>query len=96
MRSAYELVYAGYGPSADALQNGQIAGMSTPAGAPVGAVSRAFASMGDDITLLEFTDEQMAAANGDFDASFGRATPLKLAPIQVSMRTCRRSHSRTS
>ncbi|MCB1937954.1 MAG: TAXI family TRAP transporter solute-binding subunit, partial [Rhodocyclaceae bacterium] len=43
----YELVYVGYGPSADALQNGQIAGMSTPAGVPTGAVTRAFASLGD-------------------------------------------------
>lgn len=74
MEETYELVFAGYGPSADALQNGQIAGMSTPAGAPVGAVSRAFASMGEDITLLEFTDEQMAAANGDFEALWTRYT----------------------
>lgn len=63
----YDLVYMGYGPSADALQNGQIAGMSTPAGAPAGAVSRAFASMGDDITLLSFTDDQIMAANGAFE-----------------------------
>ncbi|MFK7791272.1 MAG: TAXI family TRAP transporter solute-binding subunit [Devosiaceae bacterium] len=74
MEETYDLVFAGYGPSADALQNGQIVGMSTPAGAPVGAVSRAFASMGDDITLLEFTDEQMAAANGDFDQLWTRYT----------------------
>lgn len=67
MDAMFELVYMGYGPSADALQNGQIVGMSTPAGDPVGAVSRAFAAMGDDITLLEFTDEQVADANGDFD-----------------------------
>jgi TRAP transporter TAXI family solute receptor len=62
----YELAYMGYGPSAQALQNGQIAGMSTPAGAPVGAVSQAFASMGDDITLLSFNEEQITAANGEF------------------------------
>ncbi|MEM1289117.1 MAG: TAXI family TRAP transporter solute-binding subunit [Pseudomonadota bacterium] len=72
MDESFELVFAGYGPSADALQNGQVVGMSTPAGAPVGAVSRAFAAMGDDITLLEFTDEQMAAANGDFDELWTR------------------------
>ncbi len=66
MDETYELVFAGYGPSADALQNGQVAGMSTPAGAPVGAVSRAFAAMGDDITILEFTEEQTVAANGAF------------------------------
>ena len=60
----YELVYAGYNPSADALQNGQIDAMSTPAGAPVTAVSRVFAAMGSDATLLSFTDEQMEKANG--------------------------------
>lgn len=62
----YALAFMGYGPSAQALQNGQIAGMSTPAGAPVGAVSQAFAAQGDDITLLSFTPEQITAANGTF------------------------------
>ena len=38
--SDYDLVYAGYGPSAEALQNGQVKGISTPAGAPVGAISQ--------------------------------------------------------
>lgn len=64
MDDAYELVYLGYGPSADALQNGQVVGMSTPAGPPVSAVTRAFASMGDRIQLLEFTDEQLEEADG--------------------------------
>jgi hypothetical protein len=64
MDQAYELVYVGYGPSAEALQNGQVAGMSTPAGDPVGAVTQAFAAMGDDITLLEFTDAQAKEADG--------------------------------
>jgi TRAP-type uncharacterized transport system substrate-binding protein len=35
----FELVYAGYGPSAEALQNGQVAGVSIPAGVPVGAIT---------------------------------------------------------
>lgn len=62
--SAYELVFVGYGPSADALQNGQVAGMSTPAGSPTGAVTKAFAAMGDKIKMLDFTDEQMKKADG--------------------------------
>jgi TRAP transporter TAXI family solute receptor len=61
---AFDLVYVGYGPSADALQNGQIAGMSTPAGAPTSAVTRAIASMGDKIKVLDFTDEQIKQADG--------------------------------
>ena len=60
----YKLIYVGYGPSADALQNGQIAGMSTPAGSPVSAVTKAMASMGDDIAVLDFTDKQLKKADG--------------------------------
>ncbi len=60
----YELIHVGYGPSADALQNGQIAGMGTPAGVPASAVTRALASMGDKVTLLSFTEEQAKTADG--------------------------------
>jgi TRAP transporter TAXI family solute receptor len=60
----YSLVYVGYGPSADALQNGQVAGMSTPAGAPVSAVTKAVANLGDEIVVLDFTDEQLKKADG--------------------------------
>ncbi len=60
----YKLVHVGYGPSADALQNGQVSGMGTPAGVPTGAVTRAIASMGDKVTLLNFTDEQAKKADG--------------------------------
>ncbi len=67
MDEYFELVFMGYGPSAEALQNGQIEAMSTPAGDPVGAVTSAFAAMGDQITMLEFTEEQAAEANGAFE-----------------------------
>ena len=63
----FDLAYMGYGPAAEALQNGQIAGMSTPAGVPVSAVSSAFANMGDELTLLSFDDAQIKKANGEFD-----------------------------
>ncbi len=71
----FSLVHVGYGPSADALQNGQVAGISTPAGAPVGAITKAFASMGDKITLLGFTPEQLKKADG----GLGLWTPFKIA-----------------
>ncbi|HEY9081601.1 TAXI family TRAP transporter solute-binding subunit [Magnetovibrio sp.] len=61
----YNLVYGGYGPSGDALQNGQVAGIGTPAGVPTGAVTKVFASMGDKVTLLGFTPEQVKKANGE-------------------------------
>ena len=60
----YELVFGGYGPSAEALQNGQVKGIGTPAGVPVGAVSQLMATAGDDVTLLGFTDAQIVAADG--------------------------------
>ena len=41
--------------------------MSTPAGVPVSAVTRAFANMGDSIALLSFTPEQAKEANGSFE-----------------------------
>ena len=61
----YELVFGGYGPSAEALQNGQVAGVGIPAGIPVGAISQLMASAGDSVTLLNFTEEEMAMADGD-------------------------------
>jgi TRAP transporter TAXI family solute receptor len=61
----FNLAYLGYGPSADALQNGAIAGFNIPGGVPVGAVTRAFAALGDGLTVLDFTDAQMARVNGD-------------------------------
>jgi TRAP transporter TAXI family solute receptor len=63
----FELVHMGYNPSADALQNGQIVAMSTPGGVPVAGVTRAFASLGDGVTLLSFTEDQIAEANGSFE-----------------------------
>ncbi len=63
----FELVYAGYGPSADALQNGQVAGISTPAGVPTGALTKLFAAMGDDVTLLSFPPELAKKADGGFN-----------------------------
>ncbi|MEM8787263.1 MAG: TAXI family TRAP transporter solute-binding subunit [Pseudomonadota bacterium] len=60
----YELVFAGYGPSAEALQNGQVKGIGTPAGVPTGAISQLFAAAGDSVSMLSFTDEQAATADG--------------------------------
>lgn len=57
----------GYAESASALQDGRIAGMNTPAGPPVSAVTQAFAAMGSDaVTVLEFTDEQIEQVNTSF------------------------------
>ncbi|QGG80065.1 TAXI family TRAP transporter solute-binding subunit [Litorivicinus lipolyticus] len=61
------LMHGGYGPSADALQNGQVAGVGIPAGIPVGAITKLKASAGDDVTLLTMTPEQQKRADGGFE-----------------------------
>lgn len=58
-----DLVYQGYGPSAEALQNGTIVGINMPGGVPVTGVTQAFAAR-DDLTILDFTPEQVERANG--------------------------------
>lgn len=64
--SDFNLFYGGYGPSATALQDGKVAGISTPAGVPVGALTNLFAQR-SDIQLLGFTPEQIKKADGGND-----------------------------
>jgi len=78
----YNLIYVGYGPSADAMQNGQAAGMSTPAGAPVSAVTKAMANMGKDIVVLDFTDEQLKQADGGMELWTRYVIPAETYPNQ--------------
>lgn len=59
----YELMYAGYGPSAEALQNGQIDGVGIPSGTPTGAITQLYATSADSIQMLNVTDEQMEQMN---------------------------------
>jgi TRAP transporter TAXI family solute receptor len=63
----FEVVYMGYTPTAEALQNGTIKGANLPGGVPVAAVAQAFASMGDDLVILGLTEEQVARANSQFE-----------------------------
>lgn len=60
------MAYMGYAASADALQNGTVDGMNIPSGVPTSAITRAYAALGDDITILNFTDEQIKQANGKY------------------------------
>lgn len=62
-----DLAYLGYGPSADALQNGNIDGMNIPAGVPASAVTRAYANLGKDITTLNVTSDELAKINSEFE-----------------------------
>ncbi len=60
----FELVYAGYGPTADALANGQAVGAGIPSGPPTGAITKLMASNVGEFTILEVTAEQAAAMDG--------------------------------
>lgn len=78
----FNLAYMGYGASADAMQNGNIDGMNTPAGVPVSAITRVYASMGDKVKVLDFTDEQMKAANGNYTLWTRYVIPANTYPGQ--------------
>ncbi len=60
------IAYMGYGPSANALQDGNIVGMNIPAGPPVTAITRAFALLGDGMRVLEFTEDDVVSMNHEF------------------------------
>lgn len=60
----FKLMHAGYGPSAEALQDGRVDGMNTPAGVPTGAVTRLFAAAGSAVAPLQMTPEQAKKADG--------------------------------
>ena len=53
-----DLVFQGYGPTADSLQNGAIVGAGIPGGPPVSVITRIAAQMGDKVKVLQFTDEE--------------------------------------
>jgi len=79
----YDLIHVGYGPSADALQNGQISGFGIPAGVPASAVTKAVANMGSDIAVLDFTDKQLKQADGGLDLWTRYVIPAGTYPGQA-------------
>jgi uncharacterized protein len=56
-------VYLGYFESSSAMKDKRLDGANIPAGPPVAAITDLFASPGLDVTILEFTDEQLKAIN---------------------------------
>ena len=60
----YTLMHAGYGPTADALANGQVAGVGIPSGPPTGAITKLMAANKGKFTMLNVTDEQAAKMDG--------------------------------
>lgn len=60
----YELVFAGYGPTADAMANGQAMAGGFPSGPPTGAITKLLASNQGKFTLLDVTADQLSAMDG--------------------------------
>lgn len=60
MDNDFELMYGGYGPTADALANGQIVAAGLPAGPPVGAVTQLMAANSGKFTVLNVTADELA------------------------------------
>ncbi len=79
----FDVVYLGYGASAEALQNGTIKGMNTPAGVPVAAVAQAFAAMGGDIAILGFSDDQLNMVNRQYPLWTPYFIPAETYPGQI-------------
>lgn len=63
----YELMYGGYGPTADAMANGQIVGAGIAAGVPAGAITKLMASNEGQFTVLNVTPEELAKMDGGRD-----------------------------
>lgn len=63
----FELVYAGYGPTADAMANGQVAVAGIPSGPPTGAITKLMASNEGKFTVLDVTEEELAKMDGGRD-----------------------------
>lgn len=62
----FTIAYMGYGASAGALQDGNIVGMNVPAGPPVTAITQAYAQLREDMTILDFSADEIAAINQQF------------------------------
>ena len=81
--ASFDIAHLGYGPSAEALQNGTIKGMNAPAGVPVTSVAQAFAALGDDIAILGFTQDQMNRVNGGYNLWFPYVIDAETYPGQT-------------
>lgn len=78
-----DLAWMGYGGTANAIQDGNIVGMNVPAGAPVSAITQAFAQRGEDLTILDVTDEELAAINRRYDLWSRYELPPETYPNQT-------------
>lgn len=80
----FSLVHGGYGASAGDLQDGKVEIISTPAGVPVSAITKAFAALGDGIRLLSFTPEQAEKADSGLNLWTPYLIPAGTYPSQAA------------
>ena len=60
----FDLVYAGYGPTADALANEQIVAAGIPSGPPTGAITKLMAANTGEFTILDVTSTEAKKMDG--------------------------------
>ncbi len=65
--NSMNLAYMGYGGAANAMQDGNVVGMNVPAGVPTSAITQAFAQLGDRLTILDFSEEELATINARYN-----------------------------
>ncbi|MDF1776360.1 MAG: TAXI family TRAP transporter solute-binding subunit [Rhizobiaceae bacterium] len=63
----YTLVYAGYGPTVDAMANGQVVGAGIPSGPPTGAITKLMAANDGKFVILDVTADEAKAMDGGRD-----------------------------
>ena len=72
---SWDLVFQGFGPSIDSLINGQVMGTNINSGIGVGTVTRAKAQMGDQVTLLSVSEDQLEMFDGGTGLYFAITIP---------------------
>lgn len=60
----FTLVYSGYGPTTDAMANGQALGAGIPSGPPTGAITKLMAANEGKFSILNVTADQLAMMDG--------------------------------
>ncbi|WP_331774152.1 TAXI family TRAP transporter solute-binding subunit [Sulfurospirillum sp. 1612] len=62
-----DVQYLGYTPSSNALQDGKIQGMNTPAGTPTSSVTNAYATIGaKNLAILNFTADDLKKIDDNY------------------------------
>ncbi|MFT6876668.1 MAG: TRAP transporter TAXI family solute receptor [Granulosicoccus sp.] len=60
----FDFVYAGYGPSVDAMANGQVVAAGIPSGPPTSAITKLMSTNEGKFTLLSVTADEAAMMDG--------------------------------